>query len=115
MPTFAELYTPLLKEVIAQKAREQLEQGADALAYAHEYAEKGKPEFVLAYLLQIEATDEVKRGIYAYAYERRAKLSEEKAQSFSRQFHRSFPLIKTGAQKDRLAANQVRQGQEIGL
>ena len=114
MPTFAELYTPLLKDVIARKAQEQLEQGVDALTYANAYAEKGKPEFVLAYLLQVEAADEVKRSIYAYAYERRAKLSEEKAETFSRQFHRSFPLIKTGAQKDRLAANQVRQGRHIG-
>jgi hypothetical protein len=113
MPTFAELYTPLLKDVFARMAREQLEQGADALTRANEYAEKGKPEFVLAYLLLVEAADEVKRSIFAYAYERRARLSEEKAEAFSRQFHRPFPLIKTEAQKDRMAANQVRQGRHL--
>ncbi len=114
MPTFAELYTPLLKDVFARMVQEQVEQGADALACAREYAENGKPDFVLACLLQIEAMDEVKRDIYACAYEQRAKLSEEKAEAFSRQFHRSFPLIKTSAQKDRLAARQVREGRGIG-
>src|SRR5579883_610132 len=113
MPTFAELYTPLLKEVFVHMAREQLERGADALALAREYAEKGKPDFVLAYLLQVETTDEVRRDIYACAYERRATLSDEQATAFSRRFRRSFPLIRAGAKKDRLAASQVRQGQGI--
>ena len=113
MPTFEELYTPLLKEVFARLAREQLDKGADALTCASEYAEQGKPDFTLAYLLQIEATDEVKRSIFAYSYERRATLSEEKAEAFDRQFHRPFPLIKTEAQKDRMSAAQVRQGRRV--
>ena len=114
MPTFAELYTPLLKEVFARMAREQLEQGADAVALAREYAEKGKPDFVLAYLLRVEATDEVKRDIYAHAYERRAALSDEQARAFSRRFRRAFPLIREQARKDRQTATHVREGQEIG-
>lgn len=114
MPTFAELYTPLLKEVIAHMAQEQVEQGTDALARAHEYAEKGKPDFVLAYLLWVEATDEMKRDIYAHAYERRATLSDEQAGAFSRRFRRAFPLIRAQAKKDRQTAAHVRQGQEIG-
>ena len=113
MPTFAELYTPLLKEVFTRLVQEQLEKGVDGLTCASEYAEQGKPDFALAYLLRIEAAEEVKRSIFAYAYERRALLSEEKAESFSRQFHRPFPLIKTEAQKDRMAANQVRQGRRV--
>ncbi len=113
MPTFAELYTPLLKEVFVHMAREQLERGADALALAREYAEKGKPDFVLAYLLQVETTDEVRRDIYACAYERRSALSDEQATDFSRRFRRPFPLIRMGAKRDRLAASQVRQGQSI--
>ena len=114
MSTFAELYTPLLKEVFVHMAQEQVERGADALARAHEYAEKGKPDFVLAYLLRVEATDEVKRDIYAHSYERRAALSDEQAEAFSRRFRRSFPLIRAQAKKDRLAATHVRQGQGIG-
>ena len=32
---------------------------------------------------------------------------------FDQQFHRPFPLIKLEAQKDRLAAQQVRQGRRV--
>lgn len=108
--TFAELYAPMLKEVFTVQARKELAQGADGLAYARAYAERGKPEFVLAYLLLIDASDEVKRELLARAYEQRATLSENKAEELDKQFHRPFPLIKLEAQKDRMAARQVRQG-----
>ena len=111
--TFAELYAPLLKDVFTAEARKELAQGADGLAYAHSYAERGKPEFVLAYLLLIDEPEEVKREILAYAYEQRAVHSEDKAEEFDRQFHRPFPLIKLEAQKDRMAARQVRQGKRV--
>ena len=60
--TFAELYTPLLKsDVFMTKARQNIEQGADGLTCALAYAEQGKPEFTLAYLLLIELSENEKR------------------------------------------------------
>ncbi len=111
--TFAELYAPLLKDVFIAQARKELDQGVDGLAFARAYAERGKPEFVLAYLLLIDEAEELKRELLAYAYEQRATLSESKAEEFDMQFHRPFPLIKLEAQKDRIAARQVRQGKRI--
>ena len=111
--TFSERYKELLKDVFLELARKNLEQGADALSCADVYADQGKPDFVLAYLLLTDASDEVKRDIFARSYERRATLSEEKAQEFSVKYGRPFPLIKVEAQKDRMAANQVRQGRRI--
>jgi hypothetical protein len=114
MPTtFAELYRNLLKDVFLDLARKELEQGADGLTCADAYAEQGKPDFALAYLLLVDVSDEVKRDIFARSYERRAEISEEKAETFSQQFHRSFPMIKLEAQKDRIAAQQVRQGRRV--
>ena len=111
--TFAELYSPLLKEVFTVQAQQQLAQGADGLICALAYAEHGKPEFTLAYLLLIDLSEEEKRELLALSYERRAILSEEKAETLSQQFRRPFPLIKLEAQKDRVAANQVRQGRRV--
>ncbi len=111
--TFAELYAPTLKEVFLTEARKQIAQGSDSLTCADAYAEQGKPEFALAYLLLTDVTDEVKRNIFARSYEQRAHYCEEKADTFDRQFHRPFPLIKLEAQKDRMAAQQVRQGRRI--
>ena len=112
--TFAELYASLLKsDVFTTQAQENLTQGADALTCALAYAEQGKPDFTLAYLLLAELSDNEKREIFAVSYEQRAKISEEKAEQFDQQFHRPFPLIKLEAQKDRLAARQVRQGKHI--
>ena len=111
--TFAELYAPLLKDVFIAQARKELDQGADGLAFARAYTERGKPEFVLAYLLLIEESEEMKRDLLARAYEQRATLSESKAEEFDKRFHRPFPLIKLEAQKDRIAARQVRQGKRI--
>jgi hypothetical protein len=111
--TFAELYSKSLKDVFLEYARKELEQGADGLTYADAYAEQGKPEFTLAYLLLLDVSDDVKRDIFARSYEQRAVFTEEKAESFDRQFHRPFPLMKLEAQKDRMAAQQVRQGRSI--
>lgn len=112
--TFAELYAPLLKnDVFTVRAQENLAQGADGLTCALAYAEQGKPEFALAYLLLIELTDNEKREILAVSYEQRAEISEQKAEQFDQQFHRPFPLIKLEAQKDRIAAQQVRQGRRV--
>src|SRR5215472_1126340 len=105
--SFVELYRELLKDVFLDQARQQLDQGSDALTCADAYAEQGKPDFTLAYLLLTDVSDEVKRDIFARSYERRAQISEEKAEDFDKQFHRPFPLIKLEAQKDRVSAQQV--------
>ncbi len=103
----------LKSDVFMTQARQNVEQGADSLTCALEYAEQGKPEFTLAYLLLLELSENEKREILAISFEHRAKLSEVKAEEFDIKFHRPFPLIKVEAQKDRLAANQVRQGRRV--
>jgi len=110
---FNELYTRLLKDVFRDLAQEQLAQGADAMACADAYAEQGKPDFALAHLLLMDVADDVKRDIFARAYEQRAAISEQKAQQMSARFHRSFPMITLEAQKDRTTAQKIRQGQRI--
>jgi hypothetical protein len=112
--TFAEQYVSLLKnDVFTRQAHENIAKGADGLTCALAYAEQGKPDFTLAYLLLIELTEEEKREILAVSFDQRAKNSEQKAELFDLQFHRPFPLIKLEAQKDRLAAQQVRQGKHV--
>src|SRR5260370_29479045 len=100
--SFEELYAPLLKDVFKIRAQKQLDQGDDGLISAHAYAEQGKPEFALAFLLLLDITGDEKREILARAYERRASLSEEKAEQLNMQHHRPFPLIKSKAPKDLL-------------
>jgi len=111
--TFEKLYTPLLKEVFTTKAQQMLAGGADGLITARAYAEQGKPEFVLAFLLLIDLPEDEKRQLFAYAYERRATLSEQKAEQLNLQFHRPFPLIKLEAQKDRLTARSIHEGKRV--
>lgn len=111
--TFADLYSRLLKDVFIELARQQLEQGSDGLTLADGYAEQGKPDFALAYLLLTDLAEEVKYDVFARSYERRAEITEEKAESFDSQFHRPFPLLKLEAQKDRMAAQQVRQRKRV--
>jgi hypothetical protein len=111
--TFNELYNGSLNEAFIIRAREQVVQGLDGMACAQTYAEQGKPDFSLAHLLLTEAPEDVKREILAHAYDRRAELTDERAESFAQQFHRPFPLVKLEAQKDRLSAQQVRQGRRI--
>lgn len=111
--TFEEQYAPMLKEVFTSRARQEVQQGTDGLALARDYAEHGKPDFALAFLLLLDIPDDEKRETLAHAYERRARLSDEKAQQLDKQFHRSFPLIKLGAQNDRKLASAIRGGQDI--
>lgn len=108
--TFEKLYAPLLKAVFTAQARQQMARGAAPLPAAQTYAEAGKPEFTLAFLLLSELSEEKKRETLAHAYERRAVLAEEKADEYSQQFHRPFPLIKLEARRDRQNALSVRQG-----
>ncbi len=65
------------------------------------------------FLLLIDLPEGEKRELLAHSYERRAALSEKKAQQLDIQFHRSFPLIKLEAQKDRQVARSIRQGKEV--
>ena len=111
--TFEELYAQQLKDVFKTQAQQQIDQGADALASSRAYAEQGKPEFTLAFLLLIDLPEGEKRELLAHSYERRAALSEIKAQQLDIQFHRSFPLIKMEAQKDRQVARSIREGKEV--
>ena len=111
--TFETLYASTLKEVFTEQARQQIAQGAEAFASAQAYAELGKPEFTLAFLLLIERTEGEKRETLARAYERRAELADEKASAYSQQFHRPFPLIKLEARKDLQAAQDIRQGRPL--
>jgi len=113
LKTFHDLYNGTLNEVFLSRARQQLEHGVDGIACADAYADQGKPDFTLAHLLLAEAPDEVKRDILARSYERRAEVTEIKATSLDQEFHRPFPLVKLEAQKDRLSAQQVRQGKQI--
>jgi hypothetical protein len=101
--TFNDLYNGLTKDIFLEHARQQMEQGDDGLACANAYADQGKIDFALAHLLLSDAR----------AYEQRATLSDEKAEDFARQYHRSFPLIKLEAQKDRLSAQQIRQEKPV--
>jgi hypothetical protein len=109
--TFEEQHAPTLKEVFSSHARQRLQQGADGLALARTYAEQGKPDFALAFLLLLDMPEDEKRETLAHAYEQRARLSEEKAKQLDKQFHRSFPLIKLEAQKDRKLAHAIRSEQ----
>ncbi|HVB75464.1 MAG TPA: hypothetical protein VNE38_18100 [Ktedonobacteraceae bacterium] len=109
--TFEEQYAPTLNEVFTTHARQQLQQGVDGLATARDYAERGKPDFALAFLLLLDIPEDEKREVLARAYERRARLSDEKAKQLDKQFHRPFPLIKLEAQKDRVTANAIRGSQ----
>ncbi len=111
--TFESVYSPLLKAVFTEQARDQLARGAEALPAARMYAELGKPDFTLAFLLLSEQAEEEKRALLARAYERRAELSTAKAAEYSMKFHRPFPLIKLEARKDLQAAQAIRLGQPI--
>lgn len=111
--SFNELYSNLPNSVFLERAKQQLEQGVDGLSCSEAYAEQGKPDFALAHLLLTDAPDELKRDILARSYERRAEVTDAKAESLDQQFHRPFPLVKLEAQKDRLSAQQVRQGKRV--
>lgn len=113
-PDFDALYAAQAREAIRALAHEALAGGADAAAQAQAYAERGKPDFALAYLLESALPDDEKRALYAEAFERRAVLTERKAREFDAQFHRPFPLLTSDAAQDRGRARQVREGKRIG-
>ena len=106
-------YEALAKDVFREIVRGALAGGANVEEQARAYAERGKPDFTLAYLLECALLDAEKREVLAHAYERRAALTEQRAREFDRQFHRPFPLLFTEAGKDRTTAKQVRAGRPI--
>lgn len=111
--SFEEQYRPQLKDVMLTLAREAVADGSDADAQAREYTARGKPDFVLAYLLLGTLPDEQRRELYAHAHEQRAIFTEQRAREFDSQFHRPFPLLRTEAAKDRMVARQVRAGRSL--
>ncbi len=113
MPDFDTQYRPLMKDVFAEIVAKAVREGADPVTEARTYAERGKPDFVLAYLIVSGLPDAEKREIFAHAHERRATHIEQRAQQFNSEFHRPFPLLRTEAAKDRIAARNVRAGRAI--
>lgn len=114
LPAFDTLYRAQARQAILDIAAKELATGTSAEAQAQRFAEKGKPDFVLAYLLESGLADARKRDIYASAHERRAIYIEQRAREFDRRFHRAFPLLETEAANDRISARRIRAGMPIG-
>ncbi len=112
-PSFAALYASQERAAIRELARDELAQGADAAAHARDYAERGKPDFTLTYLLAASLPDDERRAIYALAFERRAERTEAKARELDKTFHRAFPMLFSDAAQDRALARRVRDGRSF--
>lgn len=110
---FAAQYAAHSKAVFTAIVRDELAKGANADEQARIYAELGKPDFALAYLLAGRLPDTERRGLLARAYERRAEQTEAKAHEFDRSFHRPFPLLVAEAAHDRTTARRIHAGQEL--
>lgn len=108
--SFAEQYAPLTKEVFRRIAEDALREGKDLDELASRYAELGKPDFALAYLLAGQLPDGARREVYALAYRKRADFTEERAHTFDRKYHRPFPLLLNDAANDRVSARRVLAG-----
>ena len=111
--SFEALYRSMLRPAIDEIAQKDVAEGVDPAERAREYTERGKPDFVLAYLLLASLPDEEQRALYAQAHERRSAYIERKARQFDREFHRPFPLLFQEAAKDRALARRIRAGQSI--
>lgn len=113
-PGFAALYAGQERAAIHNLAQAELEQGADAAERARDYAQRGKPDLALAYLLASDLPDVERRALYAEAFERRAAQTEIKAKELDSKFHRPFPLLFSDAAQDRASAKRVRDGRGFG-
>lgn len=109
---FTTQFAAQAKAVFSTLAQDALAHGADPDEEAQRYAERGKPDFALAYLLLGSGADADKRAVLAHAYERRAILTEQQARDFDRRFHRPFPLLFTEANKDRATARRLRADEQ---
>lgn len=107
---FDTLYRSQARQAILDIVADELAAGGSAEEQAQHFAEKGKPDFVLAYLLDSAVSDERKRELYATAHEQRAIYTEQRAREFDRRFHRPFPLLDTEAANDRVTARRIRAG-----
>jgi hypothetical protein len=111
---FDQQYGLLVKDVFRDHVQRAQNNNEDVLQQVHDYAEHGKPEFVLAYLIAIPGfNDTEKREILAYAFEKRAQIAENRAQAMDTEFNRPFPLINLEARKDYTMARQIREGKMI--
>ena len=110
---FAAQCRALAKPVFAEIVRDELARGSDADDQARRYAERGKPDFTLAYLLAGVLPDDERRELLARSFDRRAALTEERAREFDHTFHRPFPLLFNNAANDRATARQIRAGKRI--
>ena len=106
--SFAAQYQSLVKDVLADLVRSDLAKGTQAEAQARHYTLRGKPDFVLAYLLHADLPDEEKRELLAEAYEHRATRTRERAREFSQKFHRDFPELLAEAVHDQTKAELIR-------
>lgn len=111
--SFETLYAQLAKEVFHALVREALAEGSDPEERARQYAELGKPDFALAYLLACEMPDDEKRATLAHAFDRRAETTEARAHEFDGKFHRPFPLLFAEAANDRATARTIRSGRPV--
>ena len=111
--SFDEQHRKMVNSAILELAQKAVAGGGDAAALAQVYSEKGKPEFVLAYLLDTNLPDEDKREMLAVAFENRAAQSESWAKESEARYSRPFPLVHLEAQKDRANARNVRAGKPI--
>jgi hypothetical protein len=111
--SFNDQHRALLKAAIHELAEKAIAGGADPVALAQVYSEKGKPEFVLAYLLLADLPDQEKRNLLATAYETRAAHSEEWARASEARYSRPFPLVKLEAHKDRANDRLLRAGKAV--
>jgi len=112
-PEFDAQYGTLVKEVFRDHVAHERAGGADLAERARHYVKRGKPDFVLAYLVETDLGNGEKRELLAQAFERRAEMAEGKAAAMDAEFARPFPLIGLEARKDRTMARQVREGRMI--
>lgn len=113
LPAFNDQYAALVKDVFREHVQRDRTEHGDLDAHLHDFVARGKPEFVLAYLVEMALDERVKRELLATAFERRAELAEERASMLDAEHHRPFPLIGVEARRDRSMARQVRQGKMI--
>lgn len=113
---FAEQYRELVKPAFGTRVDNDLATGVDLVAQARDYATRGKPEFVIAYLVALPANEmgeDEKRELLAQAFEQRADQTDALAARYDAEYHRPFPLMGIEANRDRQRARQVRQGKMI--
>ncbi len=112
---FSTQYHSLVKDVFQAIVAQSRQKGEDPVQRATDYAALGKPDFVLAFLIDAEMPDAAKRELLASAFEKRALLSEQTALTLDEEHNRPFPLIGLEARRDRASARNVRQGKMIRL